>query len=160
MVSSIVVFDYFFKIKAGNYAVCVAIHTLHTICPGNELESAGYAGKNQHQRRWPTLSKQLWWRHSQGILVSININKATMNVNFSLHGGIHSIISPFMFCRTAVQLFNVTRQKWVIGKKAQPPLIYYQPQRSLSACLMIWRLYTIQSSRTPLNKIEVSWLWH
>ena len=31
MVSSIVVFDYFFKIKAGNFAVCVAIHTFYTI---------------------------------------------------------------------------------------------------------------------------------
>ena len=31
MVSSIVVIDYFFKIKAGNYAVCVTIHTFYTI---------------------------------------------------------------------------------------------------------------------------------
>ena len=33
MVSSIVVIDYFFKIKAGNYAVCVTIHTFYTIGP-------------------------------------------------------------------------------------------------------------------------------
>ena len=31
--SSIGVFDYFFKIKAINYAVCVATHTLYTIRP-------------------------------------------------------------------------------------------------------------------------------
>ena len=31
MVSSIVVIYYFFKIKAGNYAVCVTIHTFYTV---------------------------------------------------------------------------------------------------------------------------------
>ena len=33
MVSSIVVFDYYFKIKAGNYAACVSIHTFYTKRP-------------------------------------------------------------------------------------------------------------------------------
>ena len=31
MVSSIEVIDYFFKIKVGNYVVCVTIHTFYTI---------------------------------------------------------------------------------------------------------------------------------